>query len=671
MTAISRILAGGCAALALAALAACGGGASSVKPVALLNTGGGGAADEAALTDSADGFALTVSPDSFLGAQPAGGFSVDVSRAGEELVATVRVTSAQSLRALYCELAYDSATYTPLSVEHLPLSAHDNADAPDEDMLTISVLDRPGTAHIGQVLAHWQDRAGLSGDAELARVRFASRPFAADATRAVSSALTSSAVGPKLELSLTHRRLRWDYYYPGDYNQDGLVGVSDLTPLGAHLDERGDSLGKWYDEELEQYVPLGYAFDPDSLLWVIDGSGDGFITVSDITQIGQHFDEGVESFRLFESAVPSRDMPQANGDPSTILPLATVPFSTAQGMAGQERIWFNLPLLSARDGFSYWLRPLKEEAEGTASNPVRFDAGIAESFWLDIQPDTYITGGSLEEARLDVKDGPAGLVADIWLEGAENLSYFTAELHYDYQQCAFERVYTSGEPCATLPLSVEKSSSTCTHQASGQLLIFDFLMEGFTGSGYDARAFFSRAAEDEFTRAGLAGAHGCGPISLQFDLQRQQLSWYYTNRGDYNQDGGVWSDEFVQLGRFWESESPGFPGPFPSASIEWIVDGNSDGFIGFSDVNSIGLNFAQSLDGYNVYMGPVPAAEPGPEPLGYVSLAEAEGDPFNERLRFSFHVHAPAPAQFLWVRPEFRGEVGEIPEGGVVPVVAE
>jgi hypothetical protein len=65
-------------------------------------------------------------------------------------------------------------------------------------------------------------------------------------------------------------------------------------------------------------------------------------------------------------------------------------------------------------------------------------------------------------------------------------------------------------------------------------------------------------------------------------------------------------------------------------------------------------------------MGTDPDAEPGPEPLGHVSLGEAEGDPFNERLRFSFHVDAPVAGQFLWVRPEFEGEVGEIPEGAVV-----
>jgi len=66
------------------------------------------------------------------------------------------------------------------------------------------------------------------------------------------------------------QRLEWTYVNVGDYDQNGEVGVSDLTPIGLYFN-------KGIDDPLWSAARLA------------DGNGDGLITVSDITPIGQNF----------------------------------------------------------------------------------------------------------------------------------------------------------------------------------------------------------------------------------------------------------------------------------------------------------------------------------------------------------------------------------------------
>jgi len=67
-------------------------------------------------------------------------------------------------------------------------------------------------------------------------------------------------------------RLTWHYRNLGDYDQNGTVGVSDITPLAQHF-------GQTYDSEAE----------PNCLLAVIDSSGNGVVDIADITAIAANF----------------------------------------------------------------------------------------------------------------------------------------------------------------------------------------------------------------------------------------------------------------------------------------------------------------------------------------------------------------------------------------------
>jgi hypothetical protein len=69
--------------------------------------------------------------------------------------------------------------------------------------------------------------------------------------------------------------LTWHYYNQGDYNQDGVVSVADITPLAVHYGE-GWAIG-----------------EEDTLQAVVDGSGNGTVDISDVTPIAMNF--GVEA----------------------------------------------------------------------------------------------------------------------------------------------------------------------------------------------------------------------------------------------------------------------------------------------------------------------------------------------------------------------------------------
>lgn len=97
-------------------------------------------------------------------------------------------------------------------------------------------------------------------------------------------------------------RLSWIQINVGDYNFDGLVNVSDLTPIGQLFNH--------------SYSRTGLGADLQREYWV-DGNGDGVINVSDITPIGQNYGAFVAGYNVRHNGL------QIDGTP-------TVEASTAQ-----------------------------------------------------------------------------------------------------------------------------------------------------------------------------------------------------------------------------------------------------------------------------------------------------------------------------------------------------
>ncbi len=74
--------------------------------------------------------------------------------------------------------------------------------------------------------------------------------------------------------------LSWHYRNLGDYDQNGAVGIEDITPLAMH-----------YSETYE-------LIDENCLLAVIDGSGNGRIGIEEITPIAMNFAASVDHYAV-------------------------------------------------------------------------------------------------------------------------------------------------------------------------------------------------------------------------------------------------------------------------------------------------------------------------------------------------------------------------------------
>jgi len=100
--------------------------------------------------------------------------------------------------------------------------------------------------------------------------------------------------------------LMWHYRNVGDYDQDGTVGISDITPLAIH-----------YNEE--------WGGDENSIQAVVDGSWNHEIGIEDITPIAQYYGVNCAGYVLQNSPVSDPEDPGWNS-------IAAFDFSLASGI---------------------------------------------------------------------------------------------------------------------------------------------------------------------------------------------------------------------------------------------------------------------------------------------------------------------------------------------------
>jgi len=195
------------------------------------------------------------------------------------------------------------------------------------------------TAELSRVLAE-RDAAAVDTGGKLA-----SAPPMGEASATVLSYNAGSAT------------LSWRYYSHGDYNQDGLVGINDLTPLGQHYGESSPLSGD-------------QPFPPDSLGAVIDGNGDGLINISDITAIGQNYGVRVAGYRIYAAEVtyPYPVEPAGPNREGAML-LATVDIDAGSTIPGERRRFYSQVVPTEEEQY-YWVRPYHGYADGVASNLV-------------------------------------------------------------------------------------------------------------------------------------------------------------------------------------------------------------------------------------------------------------------------------------------------------------
>ncbi len=95
-------------------------------------------------------------------------------------------------------------------------------------------------------------------------------------------------------------RLSWTEQFVGDLNQDGLVSVQDLAPIGQNFKRQVS----YDDAQLHGGIDRWPSGDPAGLgapnwrLARVDGIADGVISVNDLTSIGVHFGERMDGYLI-------------------------------------------------------------------------------------------------------------------------------------------------------------------------------------------------------------------------------------------------------------------------------------------------------------------------------------------------------------------------------------
>jgi len=158
--------------------------------------------------------------------------------------------------------------------------------------------------------------------------------------------------------------LTWHYKNLGDYDQNGTVGIADITPLAMHY-------SGIYDVE-----------DVNCLLAVVDGSDNQVVDIADITPIAMNYGVDCAHYRLEEGD-------SAEGEFTLV---QQVPLMQA---TGDGRLAFSVEDLSSV--VQPYLRVVPydgEGAPGVASEPVLYVAEPPEI--LSVSPTSGLEGESIE-----------------------------------------------------------------------------------------------------------------------------------------------------------------------------------------------------------------------------------------------------------------------------------
>ena len=250
------------------------------------------------------------------------------------------------------EVRYDATAWHAVEI-----TRGDWFDAGD---LFLSVSHPPGLAVAGGY--HLSAAPALTSGARLATISFATGP--GPAARPASALPTGDNARPTgFEVNDAGdgtALLTWAYQNTGDYNQDGEVGVSDLTPIGQNFNKRAGDTG----------------WDTAALA---DGNRDSFITASDLTPVGTYYLTRITGYAI-ESAAS-----------------AAGPFSEDSTVAvgdGEQSPWleFSTILAAAVDGNYYRVRAYhnSDTTQGAASDAREFtvlDPGSNPEAAATVTPD--------------------------------------------------------------------------------------------------------------------------------------------------------------------------------------------------------------------------------------------------------------------------------------------
>ncbi len=272
------------------------------------------------------------------------GISVSWEENEEGLLATVTAEQVQGLKALYLALDHDAA---------LEAGGIQPGTWATGNSLQLAVTPEAGHSEAGIVLIDPDNTAGFSGSGVLAQISF--RPVEPALARTGSMAPLNQNNKIDFSYDPASGLCYWFYQNQGDYDQNGVVNISDLTPLAIHF-------GK---------TAAGTGFDYSSVESAVDGDGNGAINISDISPIGVNFGNSIDSFNIYVGGMSS--YPASPSEPSALPEFLNVPLVDANGDKSKNRLFFTAsgpgPLPSS---LGLWLRPASGSSEGIPSDTSGF-----------------------------------------------------------------------------------------------------------------------------------------------------------------------------------------------------------------------------------------------------------------------------------------------------------
>ncbi|OYT41870.1 hypothetical protein B6U80_00445 [Candidatus Pacearchaeota archaeon ex4484_26] len=147
--------------------------------------------------------------------------------------------------------------------------------------------------------------------------------------------------------------LTWSYKNVGDYNQDGIVDVKDVTPLAIY-----------FGKESPLMPPMGWVPGPFWRGDWVDGNKDGIINVQDVTPLAANFGNECAGYKVQIYLNP--ETPGYEWD--------EIGFNLADPGFGRKRFWFHkLTGETIKPGMTFYVYPMDSEGciyDTVASNRV-------------------------------------------------------------------------------------------------------------------------------------------------------------------------------------------------------------------------------------------------------------------------------------------------------------
>lgn len=219
-------------------------------------------------------------------------------------------------------------------------------------------------------------------------------------------------------------------------------------------------------------------------------------------------------------------------------------------------------------------------------------------------------------------------------------------LHLSYDDSRFSPLSQSPSPAmgaedTLLSLSMDRDPGVL-HYGVAQIRSMG---TGFSGNGVLASLIFENRPFTVQREQSSPPAIGNAAAAIDYNNLTGQLSWFYANPGDTNQDGLVNLADLVPIARDYLAS-----GPFAIDSRQSVADANGDGEVNISDVSMLGANWNNdAFGGFNVYTSAVEGSLGSP--IGNAAFDSAVGIPSSQRLRFSYGIPQGDRLAFAWVQP--------------------